>query len=174
VRKVLYGAACSLDGFIAGENDEVEWLQWSNDVAVIANAVWSTTDAVLMGRRTYDVAVRNGVAAYAGVHNYVFSRALKQEREIPGLTVVSEDAALFVRELKRQPGRDICVMGGGRLASSLLAAGLIDEIGLNVHPILLGNGIRMFPAGFPRASLELCESRPMQGECYYMRYRVSR
>ena len=172
MRKVLYGAACSLDGFIAGEHDEVGWLHWSDDAAKISDAVWRTSDAVLMGRRTYDVAVRNGVAAYPGVHNYVFARELELDRDIPNLTVVREDAAVFVRELKRQAGRDICVMGGGQLARSLLAAGLIDEIGLNIQPILLGRGIPMFPAGFRGASLELIESMQLQGGCYYLRYRV--
>ena len=47
MRKVLYGAACSLDGFIASRNDKVDWLQWSSDVTTISNDVWKTTDTVL-------------------------------------------------------------------------------------------------------------------------------
>jgi dihydrofolate reductase len=172
MRSVLYGAACSLDGFIAGDNDEVEWLHWSDDVARISGEVWSTTDTVLMGRRTYEIAVQNGMDAYPGVQNIVFSRTLALSKPIPDLTIVRDDAAGFVRDLKEQEGRGICVMGGGRLAGSLLAAGLIDEVGVNIHPVLLGTGIPLFPAGDYRAHLTLTDSRPIKRGCFYARYRV--
>jgi dihydrofolate reductase len=174
VRTVLYGAACSLDGFIARENDEVDWLQWSDDVAAISREVLSATDAVLMGRRTYEAAVRAGLDAYPGVSNYVFSQSLVAQKDLPNLTIVRTDAVEFVRDLEKRPGRDICVMGGGLLARSLLSAGLIDEVGLNVQPILLGSGIPMFPSGDFRASLHLTEARPLQGGCFYLRYRVAK
>jgi dihydrofolate reductase len=174
MRTVLYGAACSLDGYIAGESDEVDWLAWSRDVERISREVWDATDVVLMGRRTYEVAVRGGIIAYPGVHNYVFSRTLQLEEDIPNLTIVRADAPAFVRELKQQPGKDICVMGGGKLARSLFAAQLIDEVGLNVHPILLGGGIAMFPPPGRRSSWQLSEARPLQGDCFYLRYRAAK
>jgi dihydrofolate reductase len=170
---VLYGAACSLDGFIAGEDDEVDWLRWSDDVARISGEVWSTTDTVLMGRRTYEVAVQNGIDAYPGVQNVVFSRTLTLATPVPDLTIVREDAAHFVRDLKERAGRGICVMGGGQLAHSLFAARLIDEVGLNIHPVLLGGGIPMFPAGEYRARLTLTDSRSIKHGCFYARYRVT-
>lgn len=173
MRTVLYGAACSLDGFIAGEHDEVDWLRWSEDVAQISGEVWSVTDTVLMGRRTYEVAVQNGMEAYPGVQNIVFSRTLTLSKNIPDLTIVRDDAAEFVRNLKRQDGRAICVMGGGQLAHSLFAARLIDEVGLNIHPLLLGQGIPMFPSGDYRTRLALTESRMIEGGCFYARYRVT-
>jgi dihydrofolate reductase len=171
---VLYGAACSLDGFIAGQDDEVDWLHWSSEVAEISNQVLGATDVVLMGRRTYEVALRAGTSAYPNVHNYVFSQSYTSERNIPNLTVVREDAGEFVRELKQRDGRNICVLGGGELARSLFQEGLIDEVGLNVHPVLLGGGIPMFPAGGYRHSLALTEARPLQGGCFYLRYRVNK
>jgi dihydrofolate reductase len=172
MRNVLYGAACSLDGFIAGEHDEVDWLHWSDDVARISGEVWSATDTVLMGRRTYEVAVQNGMNAYPGVDNIVFSRTLTLSKAVPNLTIVRDDAAPFVADLKAREGRGICVMGGGRLARSLLAARLIDELGVNIHPILLGRGIPMFPAGDYRTRLTLTDSRPLKGGCFYARYQV--
>jgi dihydrofolate reductase len=84
---------------------------------------------------------------------------------------VSADAGAFVRDLKRRPGRGICVMGGGELARSLFAAGVIDEVGLNVHPVLLGAGVPLFhDAG--RIPLELIESRVIAGGCVLSTYRV--
>ena len=174
MRKVLYGAACSLDGFIASRNDEVDWLQWSSDVTAISNDVWKTTDTVLMGRRTWEIARQKGTVAYPGVQNFVFARAPAIEYDIPNLTVVRSDAPAFVRDLKEQTGRDICVIGGGVLARSLFTDGLIDEVGLNVHPILLGDGIPMFSPGDYCANLELIESRPLQYDCFYLRYRIIR
>jgi dihydrofolate reductase len=171
MRKVIYGAACSMDGFIAGPADEVDWLHWSDDVASISQATLDAVDTLLMGRKTYAVAVRSGIRAYPGVRNYVFSRTL-EPAAYPEVEVVTEDAAPFVARLVEEPGRDICVMGGGELARSLLAAGLLDEVGLNVHPVILGAGIPMFPPGFDRTALALEEARPIDGGCMLLRYRV--
>jgi dihydrofolate reductase len=171
MRKVLYGAACSLDGFIAGVHDEVDWLQWTDDVAEISKQVFSTTDTVLMGRRTYEAAARSGTTSYPGVQNYVFSRTLSPDAA-PHVTIVQEDASAFVRAIAEQPGRDICVLGGGSLAASLFAHNLISEVGLNIHPLVLGEGIPMFPAFGRRLQLELLESRPLQAGCLLLRYRV--
>ena len=91
----------------------------------------------------------------------------------PGVTLVREDAGGFVRALKAQPGGGICVMGGGELAQALFAAGVIDEVGLNIHPILLGRGTPLFrDAG--RIPLELVESRVLHGGCVLATYRVAR
>src|SRR5262249_14763547 len=106
---------------------------------------WKTIDTVLMGRKTYEVALRSGQggAGYPGVKTYVFSRTLMG---VSGgdVTLIREDAGEFVRDLKGQAGKDICLMGGGELARSLFEAGLIDEIGFNIHPVLLGSGIPLF------------------------------
>ena len=88
--------------------------------------------------------------------------------------MIRTDAAEFVRELKRQAGRDICVMGGGELARSLFEAGLIDEIGFNVHPVLLGSGIPLFHPMSRQIDLELLECRPFANGCVYVTYRVKR
>ena len=171
MRTLLYGAACSLDGFIAGPNHEVDWLQWSDDVAAISKSVWSRVDTVLMGRKTYDVAVANGTRAYPGVTNYVFSQTLAPAAA-PEVTVVADDAVAFVRALKEQPGTGICLLGGGELARSLLDADLIDELGVNIQPVILGSGIPLLPGASARHSLKLIESRPIAGDSVYILYRV--
>jgi dihydrofolate reductase len=170
MRTVTYGAACSLDGFIAGADGALDWLHFSKDVQDVMGAYWKTVDAVLMGRRTWEVALANGSAgASTAVATYVCSRTLRGVP--PGVELVSADAGAFVRDLKRRPGRGICVMGGGELARSLFAAGVIDEVGLNVHPVLLGAGVPLFhDAG--RIPLELIESRVIAGGCVLSTYRV--
>ena len=98
---------------------------------------WKTIDTVVMGRRTYEVAMKGGTVAYPGVKNYVFSRTLKKSSH-KGIEIISKDAAEFVRKLKNQKGKDICVMGGGLLARSLFEANLIDVVTL-VIPLVSVN-----------------------------------
>jgi dihydrofolate reductase len=176
MRKVTYGAACSLDGFIAGPNHEVDWLHMSRDVQTIMADFWSRIDTLLMGRKTWEVAQAMGGggagATMTGIQSYVFSRTLNAIPPGQG-TLVADDGGDFVRDLKRRPGKEICVFGGGDFARSLFEAGVIDEVGLNVHPVLLGAGIPIFRnAG--RIRLKLSECREIAGGCVYTRYRVLR
>ena len=173
MRKVTYGAANSLDNYIARPDGGVDWLLWSKDVSAITAEFWKGIDTVLMGRKTYDVARAKGVPAYKGVKNYVFSRTLKPGRE-RRVEIVSEDAVEFVRRLKNEEGKGICLMGGGELASSLLEAGLVDEVGANVHPILLGSGVPLFRPLSRQIELELIECRVIAHGCVYLTYRVKR
>ncbi len=168
MRKVTFGGANSLDNFIARKDDSVDWLLWSKEVNAIMKNFWKTIDTVLMGRRTYEVASSDG---YPGVKNYVFSRTIKKSSS-KRVEIVSEDAAEFVRRLKREEGKDICVMGGGVLAKSLFEADLIDEIGFNVHPILLGSGIPLFYEMKQQINLELLECKQLQNGCVVLSYRV--
>jgi len=172
MRKVTYGAACSLDGFITGANGSIDWLHFSPDVQKIMADYWKNVDTLLMGRKTWDFAAQQkGGGATGGVHSYVFSRTLdKISRK--GVTLVKDDAGEFVRSLKERDGKDICVLGGGDFARSLLAAGVVDEVGLNVHPILLGAGAPLFLDNGRRIPLELAESRQIDGGCVYSIYRV--
>lgn len=105
------------------------------------------------------------------MHSYVFSRTLDNIKR-KGVTLVKDDAGEFVRELKERPGKDICVFGGGDLARSLFAAGVIDEVGFNMHPVLLGSGIPLFLDAGRRIDLELKECRPIGDGCVYVTYRV--
>lgn len=176
MRTVTYGAACSLDGFIAGPGGSVDWLHFSADVQEAMGHYWATIDTLLMGRKTWEFAAANAPAEEAdipmsAIRTYVFSRTLTELRR-PGVELVRTDPGAFVRDLKTKPGKGICVMGGGELARSLLDAGVIDEVGLNVHPVLLGAGIRMFADGGTRTRLTLTRSRQIDGGCMLLDYRA--
>ena len=176
MRIVTYGAACSLDGFIAPSDGSMDWLHFSRDVQEFMSTYWASIDTMLMGRKTWEVVVgmgsRSGGGGMKGITTYIFSRTL--DRVGHGAHLVSEDAGDFVRQLKEQPGKGICVMGGGELAQSLFAAGVIDEVGLNVHPILLGSGVPFFRDAGRRISLELAESKVIDGGCVLSTYRVGK
>jgi dihydrofolate reductase len=172
LRKVTFGGATSLDNYLARPDHAVDWLLWSEEAHAVMVEYWKTIDTVLMGRKTYEVALRHGKGGgYPKVKTYVFSRTL-QEGSDGSVTIVSGDAAEFVRELKKQDGKDICLMGGGELAKSLFEAGLIDEIRLNVHPVLLSAGIPLFHPMNRQIDLELRECKTFKNGCVLVTYRV--
>jgi dihydrofolate reductase len=167
---VTYGGACSLDGYIAGPDGSFDWLHWSKDAQRIMAEYWRGIDTLVMGRKTWEVAAAMG-GGMRGVTAYVFSRTLAEITH-PDVHLVREDPGEFVRELKQRDGGGICVFGGGELAATLFAADVIDEVGLNIHPILLGSGIPFVRDPGRRISLELAECRPIEGGCVYVMYRV--
>jgi dihydrofolate reductase len=173
MRTVTFGGANSLDNFLARPDGAVDWLLWGKEAAAVMNDYWKTIDTVLMGRKTYEVALRAGHegGAYPGLKTYVFSGTLAAGCD-GDVTITRRDAAEVVRDLKSQDGKDICVMGGGELARSLFEAGLIDEIGFNIHPVLLGSGVPLFHPMGRQIDLELRECREFKNGCVYLTYRV--
>lgn len=171
MRKVTYGVACSLDGFIAGPDEALDWLHFSKDVEAVMAKRWAITDTLLFGRKTWEYAASQGGFGGRGMKSYVFSGTLTT-LTTPGFELITQDAGGFVAELKTRPGGEILVMSGGNLARSLFRAGVIDEVGLNIHPVLLGSGTPAFNDTGTRINLELSESRTMDGGCVLVTYRV--
>ncbi|HVE58546.1 MAG TPA: dihydrofolate reductase family protein [Pyrinomonadaceae bacterium] len=172
MRKVTFGVANSLDNFIARSDGAVDWLMWSDEAAAVMNDFWQKIDTVLMGRKTYEFALKHSKGQknpYPSIKSYVFSRTLTAAEDVE---IISENAAEFVRALKRQDGKEICVMGGGDFAKTLFEAGLIDEIGFNIHPVLLGAGIPLFLEMNRQIDLELIEAKPFKNGCVMVSYRV--
>ena len=112
-----------------------------------------------------------GGVSSPGMRTFVFSRTLNSI-DAKDVELVRDNAAAVVRELREGEGKGICMMGGGELAGSLFAADLIDEVGLNVHPVLLGAGTLLFTDAGRRVPLELISSRCIAGGCVYSTYRV--
>src|SRR5712691_3812913 len=126
MRKVTLGLANSLDNYIARKDGGSDWLHWSKEVAEISAKFMKTVDAILIGRKTYEVMLAFGQTSYPGAKNYVFSRSKKKcaalkknlaakKKAVKNVEVVSEDATRFVCELKREKGKGIVVFGGGEL-----------------------------------------------------------
>lgn len=175
MRKVLFSAATSLDHYIARSDHSFDWILWNDEAAAAMADFWKTIDTVLMGRKTYEVALQSGQGAggTAGVHTYVFSRTLNESAE-RNVTIISTDAAEFVGRLKHQAGNDVCLMGGGELATSLFEAGLIDELRLSIHPLLLGSGIPLFRPMSRQIDLDLRECKAFRNGCVLVKYGVNR
>jgi dihydrofolate reductase len=174
MRKMSYSAAVSLDGFIAGPDEEIDWLTWSDEAGPLLKEAWAGVDTILMGRKTWEFAVRSGGGGggkSTNIRTYVFSRTMTEAPD--GAELVREDAAGFVRALKAQEGGAMFLMGGGELAAALVEAGLVDEISLNVHPMLLGRGLRMFGDIARRVPLELTYQRTLANGCVLVRYKAA-
>jgi dihydrofolate reductase len=157
MRKVVFGGAMSLDGYIAGPNGEYDWIVMNPEMDF--GEMMARFDTFLIGRRTFEAIQRMGNDAppTPGIQNIVCSRTLKPE-DHPGVTIRA-DAEQAVAELRSQAGKDIAIFGGGDLFRSLLTAGAVDEIGISLIPILLGGGIPFLPPPSPRARLTLRSHR---------------
>ncbi|WP_340561350.1 dihydrofolate reductase family protein [Streptomyces sp. GSL17-111] len=130
-----------------------------------------TADAFLFGRRTYENFARDWpkmtehpfAHLLNGLPKYVASHSLTRADWDP-TTILSGDVPAQVAEVKRQPGRELQIHGCGRLAQSLLAAGLIDELRLVTAPVVVGSGRRLFPDGGTPAGLRLLSNSTTPGD----------
>ncbi len=152
MRKLILFIACSLDGCIARENGDVDWLFTDQDYGYAE--FLSSIDTVLMGRKTYEQVLTFGEYPYQGIEGYVFSRTRGNGRD-ENAAFVSGDVAGFVRDLKRRPGKAIWLVGGGELVRSFVQHDLIDEYEIFVHPVVLGSGIPLFRSPLPETRLRL-------------------
>jgi dihydrofolate reductase len=182
VRKVVAVEFVSVDGVM--ESPE-EWaFSYSNDEMEEANAAGMTaSDTLLLGRVTYE-----GLAAFwpnqpggtpmvdyiNSVPKHVVSRTLEEPLEWNNSTLIEGDIAEGIAELKRRPGKDITIIGSGALVRSLLGDGLLDELGLMVHPVILGGGKRLFEDESDEKALELLGSRTFESGVVYLTYRPAR
>jgi len=170
----------SLDGVI--EKPE-EWaFSYSDEEMQEANAAgMAASDAMLLGRVTYE-----GFASFwpnqpggtpmvdyiNGVRKYVVSRTLEEPLGWNNSVAIEGDGfADGVTELKRQPGKNITVLGSAALVRSLLKDGLLDELNLMIHPIVVGEGHRLFRDEDDRRALELVGSRTFATGVVSLTYR---
>jgi dihydrofolate reductase len=173
MRKVTFRLANSLDNYIARTDGAADWILEGEESNSALTDFWKTIDTVVMGRKTYEPVLKSGqpFPTYAGVKNYVLSRTLKESPD-QNVEIIREDAAEFIRRLKNQEGKDIFVMGGGLLARPLFEANLVDEVGVNIHPVLLGSGVPLFHEMSRQIDLELIECKAYKNGCVSATYRV--
>jgi len=153
VRKIILQLAVSLDGFIEGPNGEYDWCFQDQDYGM--SEFFRRIDSVFMGRKSYELALSMGDVAmpHPKLTEYVFSTTLNEVR--PGAILIKEDVEAKVRRIKNEPGKDIWLFGGASLTVSLLNPGLVDEIILAIHPIILGSGKPLFSSIKNRIALKL-------------------
>ena len=173
MRRVIFHLANSLDNYIARKDGAFDWILSSEETASAMTEFWKTIDAVVIGRQTYEPVLKSGkpFPTFPGIKNYVLSRTLKESPD-KNIEVISENVVEFIRKLKTEKGKDIFVMGGGMLARPLFEAHLIDEVGMNIHPVLLGSGIPLFHEMSHQIDLELIKCKTFKNGCVSVTYRV--
>jgi len=171
MRRIRYGVGMSLDGFIANARDETNWMP--AEPAYDSKPFFASIDTVLVGRRSYEVMLRHGMRTYPGLRTFVFSRTL-DPRKYPEVTVLADEGIETVAELRRQPGRDIWLSGGGELFRSLLDADLVDTIEVGLSPVLLGEGRPFLPSTRRMRQLKLSHHEAFPNGLIVLHYEVTR
>ena len=152
MRKITLYTAASLDGYIAGPNGEIDWLDSADQPGEDYGyaAFMETIDTTIMGTATYKLAESFGGDPYPGKTNYVFTRQTPPPPDTDRWHFVNDDIVGFVRGLREAQGEGIWLVGGGQINTVMLNAGLIDEMVITMFPLVLGSGIPLFA---PSASL---------------------
>lgn len=149
MRRIILYIATSIDGYIATPDGGIEWLEEipnPNKTDHGYNALLDSIDTVLMGGRTYHEIIGFGVEwPYKSKRTYVVSRRNSNVTPKEDVNFITEDILEAIAGLQNQDGKDIWLVGGGELATILLNANLIDEMRLCIAPIILGQGIPLFP-----------------------------
>ena len=145
--KIIYYVASSIDGFIAGANDDIkDFLPDGSGVDKYLSDLQSFK-TVIMGRRTYEFGYKYGLEpgqpAYPHMEHFIFSDSLKIEK-LAETVHIEKKSIDRVKEIKESAKGDIYLCGGGVFAGWLLDNGLIDQIKLKLNPIILGDGILLF------------------------------
>jgi dihydrofolate reductase len=144
MRKVILYIAMSLDGYIAGPDDDLSFLNAFDHLDLVKSSyedLLSHIDTILLGRKTYDWIVNHSPWPYQGLVTYVFS---SKPYDIPHGMMTNENPKTFVSHLKNQTGKGIWLIGGGVLVQSLLDDHLVDEMVIAITPHLLGGGTKLF------------------------------
>jgi dihydrofolate reductase len=156
MRKVILGVAVSLDGFIEGPNGEYDWCFTDQDYGM--RDFMKRIDCLFMGRKTYQMAsAGDGGTGFSKMKSYVFSTTLdtvKKENILIKGNIREE-----VEKIKNERGKDIWLFGGATLTASLMNLGLVDEMWLAIHPILLGSGKPLFSNINERIKLKLLDTK---------------
>ena len=177
MRSVILLAGITLDGYLARPDDSIDYLEMTKEGEKDLTALFAAADTILMGRKTYDVSLKLGGGSYQPpgpkTDTYVFSRS-QPPGERGGVIFTRQTPAALLKRIRARRGKNILHMGGGELARAFLQADLIDELALGIVPILLGDGLPLFPAAFPQRNFTLVENRTYSKSQIYLTYRRAR
>ncbi|WP_047980773.1 dihydrofolate reductase family protein [Ornithinibacillus contaminans] len=180
-RKVILDLAVTLDGFIEGKNGEIDWCNMEPEMDF--TKFLDQIDTILYGRKSYDIwgqyvpkeeESETEKEMWKAVHSkdkYVFSRFYKSTDT--NVTFIKDNIAEEINMLKNKPGKDIWLYGGSSLITSFINLGLVDEMRLSVHPVILGEGKPLFSEIMERKNFVLVNTRSFSSGvvqlCYQMR-----
>lgn len=168
MKKIILNLAISLDGYIEGPAGEYEWCLTDQDYGM--TAFMRDVDTVFIGRKSYQMMQQFEGGLFKGLKVYVFSGSLVEVKE--GIVVGKDEWEKEVDQIKRQAGKNIWFFGGAELANSFFNAGLIDEMLLSVHPLILGNGKLLFGKLDRRIPYQLVNAKTYNTGLVQLAYRL--
>lgn len=172
-RKLVLYIACSVDGFIAGPDDDLGFLDamHSEGEDYGYGELLSRVDTVLMGRKTYDW-VMSQVAEFphAGMQSFIITRSKRPS--VGNTHFYSGSLGDLIAKLKSEPGKDVFVDGGAALVNALLRENLLDEMIISVVPVLLGKGVRLFEDGGLLQNLHFMGSQQFRSGLVQLKYEL--
>jgi dihydrofolate reductase len=179
MRKVTAGLFVSLDG-VTESPEKWQLPYFNHEMGEAVGAAMAAADAMLLGRVTYQEfasywpAVSSEDEPFADYMNttpkYVASRSLAEPLEWNNSTLIKGNLAEEITRLKRQPGKNIGITGSVTLVQSLLQEDLLDELGLMIHPVVVGSGKRLFEEGGDPKGLRLVDSKTFSTGVVYLTY----
>lgn len=191
MQKLTYYVACSVDGFIAHTDGSHDGFSQDDKYFADIFASFPETvpshlrdvmgiqtenkwfDVVLMGRKTYEIGLKDGVTSpYSHMKQYLFSRSI-QESPDNNVELVSENAIELVKDLKSESGKGIWLCGGANLATTLFANNLVDRLILKLNPFLMGSGIPLFSEVIQQTALELISQKVYDNGVLRLHYSIS-
>jgi dihydrofolate reductase len=184
MRKVVAAEFLSLDGVMESP-DRWHSPYFDEEMGQAVGEGFATSDAMLMGRVNYeewaaywpkqDPEENPMAGAMNGRRKYVVSGTLEEPLEWENSALIEgNEFAEEIEKLKNRPGKDIAISGSGTLVRSLLHLGLLDELKLMIHPVIVGSGKRLFEEGEGQTRLELVDSRTFSTGVLYLTYRPAR
>jgi dihydrofolate reductase len=189
MRKVISFMHISLDGFVAGLNGEMDWIKVDEEIFDYVGERIGDGDTALYGRVTYQMMESYWPTAgdepdaskhdiehskwYKKVHKVVLSKTMK-DTDLTNTTIISDNLAERLNEIKQQPGSDILLCGSPTATHSLIQKNLIDGFWLFVNPIILGQGIPLFVDIKDKINLNLLTTRQFTSGVTELNYTVDR
>jgi dihydrofolate reductase len=177
MRRIIAAFFISLDGVVESP-DKWHFPYFNDEMGDAIGAAMVESDALMMGRVNYEEWARYWPAQpaedqFASFMNntpkFVVSSTL-DKAEWTNSTLITGDVVAEITRLKQQPGKHIAISGSGTLVRSLLANKLLDELRLMVHPVVVGNGKRLFPDGSEHIALKLVDSKTFSTGVMYLTY----
>lgn len=169
MRKIILNLAVSLDGLIEGPNGEYDWCFTDQDYGL--THFFERIDTIFFGRKSYELVLKNNDHYFDGKKWYVFSTTLHEPKD-KNTTFINKDIVATVNAIKNEPGKDIWLFGGASLVTTFINEGLVDELELAVHPILLGSGKPLFQNISKRIKLQLTNSKIYSSDLVQLFYDV--
>ena len=161
--------AASINGYVTGQDDDTDWVK---DTEALYQII-AEKKVCVMGRRTYDECMKFNAFPYINALNIVMTHDQKLLDQSIRQVIFTSNSPAGVLELAQSKGyQELLVIGGGLVNAQFLSSNLIDEIIIDIHPIIIDSGIKLFEDVFPRSNLELIESKKLTEGIVQNRYIV--